>query len=78
METVQEVVGALAIGASIIGWFWIAIMAFSEGDTFWGIGCLIVSPLCILYGIMNFQALKIPLFLVVGGLVARIAFAALG
>ena len=62
---------ALVVG--LIGWLWIVVMAFSEGEMLWGIGSLIISPIAIVYGIMNFQELKIPLGMMVGGAVVRIA-----
>ena len=61
---------ALVVG--LIGWLWIVVMAFSEGEMLWGIGSLIISPLAIVYGIMNFQELKIPLGMMVGGGLVRI------
>ena len=56
----------------IIGWLWITVMAFSEGETLWGIGCLILSPLCIVYGFLNLPELKLPLILVLVGFIGRI------
>ena len=73
METMLGILALVALAVGVIGWLWITIMAFSEGETLWGVGCLIISPLCIVYGLMNFQELKIPFFLVLGGLVGRIA-----
>lgn len=73
METMLGILALAALAAGVIGWLWITVMAFSEGETLWGVGCLIISPLCIVYGLMNFQELKIPFFLVLGGFVGRIA-----
>lgn len=77
METILGILSLIALAAGIIGWLWITVMAFSEGETLWGVGCLIISPLCILFGLMHFQELKIPLFMVIGGFVARVAILAM-
>ncbi|CAD72963.1 hypothetical protein-putative transmembrane protein [Rhodopirellula baltica SH 1] len=76
MEILLNILAMTAAIASIIGWLWIAVMAFSEGEVLWGIGCLIISPLCLVYGIMNFQELKIPVLMLGIGLLARIGVAA--
>jgi hypothetical protein len=77
METILGILSLIALAAGIIGWLWITVMAFSEGETLWGVGCLILSPLCIVYGLMYFQELKIPFFMVVGGFVVRVAILAI-
>lgn len=77
METILGILSLIALAAGIIGWLWITVMAFSEGETLWGVGCLIISPLCILFGLMHFQDLKIPFFMVVGGFVVRVAILAM-
>ena len=77
METMLGILSLIALAAGVIGWLWITVMAFSEGETLWGVGCLIISPLCILFGLMHFQELKIPFFMVVGGFVVRIAILAI-
>lgn len=58
--------------ASVVGWLWICVAAFSEGETLWGIGSLLLPFVCVIYGIINFQELKIPLGLVLVGTVGRI------
>ena len=77
METILGILSLIALAAGVIGWLWITVMAFSEGETLWGVGCLIISPLCILFGLMHFQELKIPFFMVLGGFVVRVAILAL-
>ncbi|WP_430451799.1 hypothetical protein [Rhodopirellula europaea] len=47
-----------------------------RGEILWGIGCLIISPLCLVYGIMNYQELKIPVLMLGIGFAARIGVAA--
>ncbi len=77
METILGILSLIALAAGVIGWLWITVMAFSEGETLWGVGCLIISPLCILFGLMHFQELKIPFFMVLGGFVVRVAILAI-
>ena len=73
METMLGILALVALAAGFVGWLWITVMAFSEGETLWGVGCLIFSPLCIVYGLMNFEELKIPFFMILGGIVGPIA-----
>lgn len=77
MGSLFGLLGMLVIGVGIIGWLWIAVIAFGEGDTLWGIGCLVFSPLCIVYGFLNMQELKVPLALVLVGFVGRIGIGVL-
>ena len=77
MGTMLGIFALIALAVGVIGWLWITVMAFSEGETLWGVGCLIISPLCVVYGLMNFQELKIPFFMVLGGFVGRIAIGAI-
>jgi len=75
METILNVLAFTVVGAGIIGWLWITVMAFSEGEMLWGIGCLIISPLCVVYGILNIEELKVPLIMVCVGFIGRIVLA---
>lgn len=77
METIIGILVFMVVAVSIIGWLWIVVTAFSDGETLWGIGCLIISPLCIVYGILNYQELKIPFYMVLGGIIGRIGFGTL-
>lgn len=57
--------------ASLAGWLWIIVMAFSEGDTIWGIAS-IFPLLGLIYGLMNFQEAKFAVALYGGGIIGRI------
>ena len=57
----------------LIGWLWIVFLAFSEGETLWGIGCLLMPPLTVVYGLMNYQEAKIPFWIVTIGFGLNIA-----
>ncbi|TWT78965.1 hypothetical protein CA13_03620 [Planctomycetes bacterium CA13] len=72
MDMLLGILAMAVIGAGIVGWLWITVMAFSEGETLWGVGCLIISPLCLIYGFLNFHELKIPFFMLLIGIVGRI------
>ena len=72
METLVGILAITVVAVGIIGWLWITVAAFSDGETLWGIGCLIISPLCLVYCFLIFQELKIPLLLVGVGFIGRI------
>jgi len=72
METLFGILAMMIVGVGIIGWLWIVVAAFTEGEALWGIGCLIISPLCLIYGFLNFQELKLPFYLVLVGFIGRI------
>ncbi|EMI22608.1 putative membrane protein [Rhodopirellula maiorica SM1] len=72
MEFVLGLLLFLLVAVGIIGWLWIVVLAFSEDEPLWGIGCLIISPLCIVYGFQNFQEAKIPTLMVCVGFATNI------
>ncbi len=72
MEMLLGILAMTVLAVGVIGWLWITVMAFSEGETLWGVGCLIISPLCLIYGFLNLQELKIPFVMVLVGFVGRI------
>ena len=63
----------LLLGAvmSLVGWIWIIVTAFGEGELVWGIGSIIIPLVAIVYGIVNFDETKIPLGLLVFGIALR-------
>jgi hypothetical protein len=61
------------VAVGLIGWLWIVFLAFSEGETLWGIGCLLMPPLTVVYGFMNYQDAKIPFWIVTIGFGLNIA-----
>lgn len=77
MEILLSILALTVMGVGVVGWLWITVMAFSEGETLWGVGCLIISPLCLVYGFLNLEELKIPFLMVLVGLVARIGIGVL-
>ena len=73
METLFGILAMAVLTVGVIGWLWITVTAFGDGETLWGSGCLIISPLCLIYGFLNLQELKIPFFMVLVGFVGRIS-----
>ncbi|MFO1065072.1 MAG: hypothetical protein U0892_14500 [Pirellulales bacterium] len=71
------ILALLAVLIGLAGWLWIVVMAFSEGDTLWGVGGLIFPLIALIYGAINFQELKVPVILMRTGMVIRIALAVL-
>ena len=68
----------IAMGVGFVGWLWIVVMAFSEDGALWGIGCLIIPLVAIIYGAINFHEAKVPLALLGGGTVARVVLVLAG
>lgn len=58
----------LGVALSVIGWLWLVVNAFRE-SALWGIGSFIISPIALIFGLLNFGENKIPLLLSVVGLV---------
>lgn len=58
----------LGVALSFIGWLWLVVNAFRE-SALWGIGSLIISPIALIFGLLNFGENKIPLLLSLVGLV---------
>ena len=59
--------------ASFVGWLWITFSAFGQGQILWGLGCFFISPLSLVYGFINFHRLRIPVYMMLGGILAGIA-----
>jgi hypothetical protein len=69
-------VGLLLVG--MVGWLWIVILAFGEGEALWGLGCLIFPPLTVVYGGLNYQEAKIPFWIVTIGFGINVGIRILG
>jgi len=57
----------LGVALSLVGWLWLVVNAFRE-SALWGIGSLIISPIALIFGLLNFGENKIPLLLSIAGL----------
>ncbi len=57
---------------SFIGAIWIIVNAFRNDGLLWGIGSLLCGPVLLVYAIMNFAANKIPLALLVVGVIISV------
>jgi hypothetical protein len=62
----------------VIGWIWILVIAFQNGDVIWGILSLLCGLVGLIYAIQHFEQAKIPLGLLAGGIVLNIVGAAMG
>ena len=58
----------LGMALGLIGWLWIVVNAFRE-SVLWGVGSLLISPIALVFAVINFGANKIPLLLCVIGIV---------
>jgi hypothetical protein len=61
----------LIIGAALafIGHLWIAMEAWQKG-ILWGLGCLFVPLVALIYVVLHWKAVKIPFLLQVAGMIA--------
>lgn len=57
---------------SFIGAIWIIVNAFRNDGLLWGIGSLLCGPVLLVYAIMHFNANKIPLGLLVVGVIISV------
>jgi len=58
----------LGVALGFIGWLWLVVNAFRT-SALWGVGSLVISPIALIFGLLNFGENKIPLLLSVLGLV---------
>jgi len=64
-------VGGVGSLCFLIGWIWIIVLAFQNGDTVWRICSILFCGLvALIYGIMHFQQAKVPVILLVIGMIA--------
>lgn len=63
--------GVLAL-AGVVGWIWMVVIAFNNGEPLWGIGCLFCGIAGIVYGLMHYEEAKIPFWLLTVGFVSNI------
>jgi 1,4-dihydroxy-2-naphthoate octaprenyltransferase len=54
---------------ALAGAIWIAVIAFQNDDMIWGIASIFCGIAAIIYGVQNFDQAKIPLGLLVIGIV---------
>lgn len=73
MEILFLVASLSLYAVFVVGWIWITVKAFVQEDFIWGIGCFFFFPLSLIYGMMNFDELKVPLSLAGVGVVGQTA-----
>ena len=66
------IIGLLGGALAFIGWIWIVVMAFQDGETVWGVISIFCGIAAIIYGIMNFGRASIPLALMGAGLLFQV------
>ena len=64
----MEALGFLGI-LTLVGMVWIAVIAFQNGEIAWGIFSLLCGIVALIYGILHFDEAKIPLILMIIGMV---------
>lgn len=52
----------------LVSWLWIAVNGFRK-SVLWGLGCLLVPLVGLIFAVLNFAENKIPLFLYIAGMV---------
>ena len=57
----------LGVALGFIGWLWLVVNAFRT-SALWGVGSLLISPIALVFGLLNFGENKIPLLLSVVGI----------
>ena len=63
MDLILTVMGGIAL---LIGYVWLLVACFSE-SIMWGIVALLISPLALVFGILNWDELKAPTILYAAG-----------
>ena len=56
-------IGLLLLGG---GGIWIVVNGFSQ-SVMWGLGCLLIPFVALIFGVINFAENKVPLLMYVGG-----------
>lgn len=62
----------------VVGWVWVIVLAFQSGDVLWGVLSIFCGILAIVWAAMHMDRARIPLFLMVGGIVVNAIGGALG
>jgi hypothetical protein len=60
------IVGALMV---FVGAIWIAVIAFQNGDTVWGVVSIFCGIAALIYGVTHFDEAKAPLGVLVLGMI---------
>lgn len=69
----------LLIIVGAVGWIWLIVYAFREGDIAWAIGSIFFTPLVpIIYGVLNFKYSKLPFLLMISAWVLLFVLAVTG
>jgi hypothetical protein len=63
------VIALLGSILALVGAIWIAVIAFQNGDTVWGVLSLFCGIVAIVYGVQHADEAKVPLILLIIGIV---------
>tara|TARA_B100000609_G_scaffold187541_1_gene173064 strand:- start:508 stop:768 length:261 start_codon:yes stop_codon:yes gene_type:complete len=67
MAILGGIIFFIGIAISLVGGIWFLIEAFKE-SIWWGLGCLLISFVSLIFLCMHFQAVKKPFFIQLAGL----------
>lgn len=71
MEMIGGILQMLGGLLGLVGHIWIVVLGFQKSP-WWGIGCLIVPCVNIVFAIQNWAEAKTPFLIYVGGIVVQI------
>lgn len=75
MGAVLTMVGGLL---TLVGFIWIIVIAFQNGDVVWGVVSIFCGIVALVYGFQHFEQTKVPLSMLAGGIVLQIIAVAVG
>ncbi|WP_269526041.1 hypothetical protein [Coraliomargarita parva] len=67
MESLVTALDLIGLAIVIIGWIWLLIESFSV-SVLWGLGCLLLSPVQLIFLIVHWSEAKKPFFMQLSGL----------
>jgi membrane-bound ClpP family serine protease len=66
---------------AVVGWIWLLIMIFQQGDIIWGIAGIFCGLLALIWGLTHMETARQPLLIfvvgIVGGTICNIAAVAM-
>lgn len=53
----------LVVGLLLIGWLWMIVIAFENGQRSWGVVMILIMPSALLYGLLHPGRARLPLMM---------------